>query len=249
VVKRLFVLCLALCACEPDLADDGVYGCSDGDCPDDFACRSDMLCYGPDVERAELYKPCSEDDECENRHCNKHQGGTYGQCGAECTQSSQCGTAGTQEGICEVLGGVGICLGECDADSDCADNHECLIVPMTAGIRACHALPANYLDVILCTSSMGCPAGMQCARDTAHDTNGVCSYPCAMPVDSCPGTQGSGPHSECALMGSITNATPTDAGCLRPCMAQGDCMNAGVACAMIPGSALSTKFCIPPGWL
>lgn len=247
--------CLVLSSCLPEPSPGGVYACPSGDdmeCPSGFECRSDNRCYGPDEPGLGPYFACDTEDDCrDDLDCVKIDNADVGTCTVTCSTAATC--AADENGVAaqcsNVSMGVNACMQGCDDDDDCPSTHECLVVPMTMGERACYASPPSWLSVITCSStSMQCPPSMMCAVDPAKGTQGVCSYPCAMMGEACPGTMGQMGFSECAMLGSITNATPSDAGCLRPCTNAEQCNNTNMVCAVIAGSSSPTKYCIPPGW-
>ena len=248
MVRYAALLAFALCACTPSLDENGAFLCEDGtdaECPPGFTCRSDARCYGPDAPGFTAYTACREDAECAaGEGCYKIDDAAWGQCSPSCTTSADC----PDGGACEVFGGGGRCVGVCTDDDDCPEALECLVVPMTMGVRGCHGSPTGWLSVITCTLPMGqCPVGMACARSAARGGDGVCSYPCGNPQEACPGERDTQGFSECATLGSVTDATPTDAGCLRPCTEDEQCQNPAVTCAFIAGNS-TRKYCIPPTW-
>lgn len=240
-MMRWLGLLLLVCACTPDLAANGVYGCADGQCPSGYTCRSDARCYGPEEPGFAFYSECLLDAECESGTCATLSGGTYGQCSVACTTNTNCPAADTLPGLCYVMGPNGSCVAPCDSDADCPAHHECLVIPMTSQ-HACQSGPEAWSQAAACNGSGqgNCLPGFACILDPSKSSTGLCSFPCGRAADGCPGAQ------EC-MMTSLP-VSPAWA-CLTPCQQTSDCnpVNGSqtLECRAFPGAALH---CVPVGW-
>ncbi len=181
----LWALCVA--GCVPALTE-GVYGCTDDECPTGWFCHFDNLCRS--APPADL-EPCESDAQCPGGACNLggHRRWPVGYCSRSCSS--------TDDGRCGGLSSVGfaicndledVCVIACGADdTSCPAGLICVA-------REVRDSPADSVYAECFPASAPIPPGGTCG------TTSDCSDPDLECVD-----------------GWCTRACSTDAGAELPC--------------------------------
>ena len=229
---------LSLLACEASL-EEGVYGCVTGECPPNWSCRADGLCYraaGPprSCNITSAAGACPEGRLCT---VGPDRSVVDGVCVATCNADEDCPRpTDAPPNVCV----DGACLPGCDSGEDCFGPAGCHVIadgpggPDNPGPIACYRVENEQYNARHGCTSMDCGTPAFCVRHDEYGMLGVCSIRCTT-------------DTECPLNSMCAEVFQNYRHCVAPCREDSECFD-GLVCGNERGEG-SRRVCLPPEWV